>query len=100
MKNTTRHRDFAEFLNEKLRNPELAIAYLNEALANEDKKVFLLALKDVIDAKGDIAGFAKKADIPRQNIYRMLSEEGNPTLENLMAILSAMEVRMELKLAI
>jgi len=66
------HRDFTEFLNEKLKDKELAIAYLNEALANEDKKVSLLALKDVIDARGDIAGFARAAHIPRQNIYRML----------------------------
>lgn len=75
--------DFSEILKDKLKNPELAIAYLNEALANKDRKVFLLALKDVVEAQGNITTFAQAAQTPRQNIYRMLSTKGNPTFEKL-----------------
>lgn len=92
------HRDFKEVLYEKLRDPRIAIAYLNEALENEDRKVFLLALKDVIDARGDIAGFAQAAHMHRQNIYRMLSEDGNPTYDNLMSLFGAMNLKVSLSL--
>jgi probable addiction module antidote protein len=93
------YRDFNEILKEELKNPELAIAYLNEALANEDKKVFLLALRHVIEARGNITDFAEKSELPRQSIYRMLSEEGNPTLEKLTAIFEAMGFRIQVTLA-
>ena len=98
MNKKTRHRDFKDFLKDELRNPEIAIGYLNEALANEDKKVFLLALKDVIEARGDISDFAQAANMPRQNIYRMFSRTGNPTFNNLSAVFGAMGVQMQLSL--
>jgi probable addiction module antidote protein len=88
------HRDFNDFLKEKLRDKDLAIAYINEALASGDKKVFLLALKDVIEARGNVTGFAQAANIPRQNIYRILSERGNPTLDNLSSLFNAMELQI------
>ena len=47
---------------------------------------------------GDITGFAKAAHTPRQNIYRMLSAEGNPTFDNLTSIFDAMGVKMQLSL--
>jgi len=46
-----RHRNFEDYLSERLKNPALAFAYLNEALANEDQRVFLLALKNVLNAQ-------------------------------------------------
>lgn len=45
-------RNYQEKLLEDLRDPELAIHYLNEALADEDPRVFLLALKNVQEAQG------------------------------------------------
>jgi DNA-binding phage protein len=45
--------NFENFLQERLKDPELACAYLNEALADEDQRVFLLALKDVRAAQGE-----------------------------------------------
>ncbi len=91
-------REFKDTIQKELRNPEFAIAYLNDVLASGDKKAFLIALKNVIDAQGDITAFAKAADTPRQNIYRMLSEEGNPTYDNLTSIFNAMGVQMQLSL--
>lgn len=45
------HTDFKKFLNEHLKNSELATAYLNEVLANGDRKALLLALYDVIESQ-------------------------------------------------
>jgi probable addiction module antidote protein len=92
-------REFTEILKEELQNPAFAVAYLNEALNSEDKGVFLIALRDVIDARGNIKGFAEKADIPRPSIYRMLSEDGNPTIEKLAAIFEAMGFKIQVTLA-
>lgn len=45
------YRDFNEYLIEKLKNPELARAYINEAFCDEDQQVLLLALKNVLEAQ-------------------------------------------------
>lgn len=92
-------REFSEILKEDLQDPAFAVAYLNEALNSEDKKAFLIALRDVIEARGNVKSFAEKADIPRPSIYRMLSEDGNPTIEKLAAIFEAMGFKMQVTLA-
>lgn len=98
MKQKRQYREFVDTIQEELRNPEFALAYLNDVLASGDKKAFLIALRDVIEARGDITGFAKAAHTPRQNIYRMLSAEGNPTFDNLTSIFDAMGVQIQLSI--
>src|SRR5580692_1784090 len=88
-------REFTELLREELQDPAFAASYLNEALNSGDKGIFPVALRDVIDARGTIKGFAEKADIPRPSIYRMLSEDGNPTMETITAIFGAMGFKMQ-----
>lgn len=39
---------------ELLRSPKLARAYLNEALADEDQRVFLIALKNVLACHAEV----------------------------------------------
>ena len=46
------YREFVDTIQDELRNPEFAVAYLNDALSSGDKKAFLIALKDVIEARG------------------------------------------------
>ncbi len=99
MTKTREFTSFNDFLKERLQNPKLAVAYLNETLASGDKKAFLLALRDVIEAHGSITSFAETAGVSRQSIYRMLSEDGNPTFDNLAAIFEAMGFQLQLKLA-
>ena len=43
-------RDYQEKLIQDLKDPELASAYLNVSLMDEDPRVFLLALKNVHDS--------------------------------------------------
>jgi DNA-binding phage protein len=49
-----RHKDFNIYLMELLRSPKLARAYLNEALADEDQRVFLIALKNVLACHAEV----------------------------------------------
>lgn len=45
-------RDYQEKLIDDLQDPEEALAYLNAASMDEDPRVFLLALKHVLQAQG------------------------------------------------
>ncbi len=88
---------YKEFLNDELKNPKLALHYLNEALKDEDEGVFLIALKDVLTAQGlDKTALAKKANLNRQNIYRMLSENGNPRWNSLASLFGALGMQLKL----
>lgn len=42
---------YHEFLLERLRDPAKAIAYLNAAIEEDDDDVFLLALRNVVEAR-------------------------------------------------
>ncbi|MFA5075360.1 MAG: hypothetical protein WC436_04645 [Candidatus Babeliales bacterium] len=91
------HTKYTDFLHERLKNPKLAIAYLNEALKDDDQKVFLTALKDVLEAQGeDISAFTKKANISRQSFYRMLSKNGNPRWNKITSLINAMGLQVHI----
>lgn len=92
-----KHRDYEESLFESLKDPREAIAYLNAALLDEDQRVFLLALKDVLTAQDiDVTEFAREAQLTRQNIYRMLSKKGNPRWDSLSSLLDALGLQVHL----
>ncbi len=69
-------------------NPSYAQLYLQIALDEiyEDRGIpaYLIALRRVIEARGGIGEISAKAGLSRQQLYRTLSENGNPTLTTLM----------------
>jgi probable addiction module antidote protein len=77
--------DYQKDLLARLKNPEYAAEYINAAI-EEDREVFLLALRNVAEAQG-FAALAKKAHINRENLYRALSPTGNPQLSTLSTVL-------------
>ena len=83
---------------QSLRAPRHAAAYLNAALEEGDPEVFLLALRNVAEAQGGIAQLADRANLNRENLYRMLSECGNPELRSVDAILHALGFRLAIEL--
>ena len=85
---------YRESLLESLRNPEDAAQYLNACLADEDSRVFLLALRDVADARGGLRALSRDAHLNRESLYRMLSKSGNPSLESLASVLEAFGLRL------
>ncbi len=68
-------------------DPEEASGYLNAALEAGDKKAFLMALRNVIEARGGMTRFAKASNINRVSLYKMLSGNGNPGLLNVLLLL-------------
>ncbi|MEB7887331.1 helix-turn-helix domain-containing transcriptional regulator [Serratia fonticola] len=55
---------------------------------------FLTALRRVIEARGGVGEISKRSGLARQNIYRALSAEGNPTIKTLTEITRAAGVRL------
>jgi probable addiction module antidote protein len=86
-------KSYRESLLQDLQDPKEAAAYLTAALDEGDSAVFLLALRDVADAQG-MQAVAHKAQLNRENLYRMLSEQGNPQLGSLTALLDALNLRL------
>ncbi len=86
---------FSESRNEMLKDPELAAAYLEEAIADGDTETFKVALKHVAEAQlGGMSALSRKTDLNRVSLYRTLSENGNPSLETLTKVLSAFGLRL------
>lgn len=67
--------------------PEEASGYLNAALEAGDKKAFLMALKNVIEARGGMTRVARMSKINRVSLYKMLSANGNPGFGNILVLL-------------
>ncbi len=83
-----RSRDYREDLLKSLIDPEEAREYLNAALEDENPEVFLLALKDIVDANSSMAKLAQATNRNRESLYKTLSEKGNPQLNSIRSILS------------
>jgi probable addiction module antidote protein len=88
---------YREDLLERLKNSEYAETYLNAALEDDDKRVFLLALRDVADAYGGMTELARLSKISREHMYRMLSEKGNPEFTSLKNLLNAVSLKLAIE---
>lgn len=84
-------------LSERLRTPEAMAAFLNAALKESKSAAFLLALRYAADLQG-IGKVAADAKLNRENVYRMLSEEGNPTFSSLKRILHVLGMTLRIEL--
>ncbi len=89
---------YEDHLVESLKDPAYAKEYLNAALEDDDYRVFLLALRDVATAFG-IKNIADEADLNRENIYKMVSPNGNPRISSLIGLLRAVGVRLKMETA-
>lgn len=89
-----RTESYDEFLQEQLRDPELAAEYLTAAIEEDAPELFLIALRNVAEAQGGIAAIADATHLNRQTMYRTLSSEGNPTFATLLTILRAVGMNL------
>ncbi len=79
---------------ERLRDQEYAAAYLQSVMEEGDTQLLLATLRDLAEAYGGMSEVAKRARINRTHFYKMLSPEGNPTIQNLDTVLRAMGLRL------
>ena len=88
--NTTSYKDI---LHKKLDDPETAAEYLT-ACYEEGPEVFLMGLRDVVEAQGGVARAAELSNLNRESLYRLFSREGNPRLSSLRSVLSALGLKI------
>ena len=85
-------------VNELRKDREFAVEYLKVALESldnpEERSVSLIMLRALAEAYGGVAKVAKEAGISRESLYRSLSPKGNPTMKTLIAVITAMGLRL------
>ncbi|MEZ7892674.1 MAG: putative addiction module antidote protein [Candidatus Wallbacteria bacterium] len=89
-------KDHQKFLIEQLKDPEVAVEYLNNALSEKDNAMFLLALKNVVEAHG-VSKIARKSKLNRENMYRILSASGNPQLSSIMSLINSLGLSFSIR---
>lgn len=88
-----RSRDYHKGLIEDLKDPAEAAAYLEVALEDGSNEEFLLALRNVAEAKG-LSNVSRESKLNRESLYKMLSKKGNPQLSSLSTLLKSMGLRL------
>jgi len=76
-----------------LKSEEDILYFLEAAMEGNDQKHIASALGAVARSKG-MAEFARKTGLGRQALYTALSADGNPTLETLLSVLSALGLEL------
>ena len=76
-----------------LQTEEDILYYLEAAMEGNDPKHIARALGDVARSKG-MTDIARTTGLGRQALYSALSENGNPTLETLTSVLTALGLEL------
>ena len=79
------------------RDPAFAKAMLDEAATaflNGEPHVARLILRDLVNASVGFEELASETNRPSKSLHRMLSEKGNPSMDNLAAIFGAVRKRL------
>lgn len=88
---------YKQMLLKRLTDPDYAVDYLTEVLQEESQNAFMIALKNVIEAREEnVSELAKQMGVSRQGLYKMLSEEGNPRLATLNQLLKSLGMKISI----
>jgi probable addiction module antidote protein len=87
---------YRDQLLKRLKDPARAAGYLTACLEESDE-VFLIGLRDVVEAQGGMAELANATGLNRETLYRTLSENGNPRLSSLGLIVEALGLRLSIE---
>ncbi|MCC6981290.1 MAG: transcriptional regulator [Candidatus Melainabacteria bacterium] len=86
-------RDFKETVVNRIKqDPEFAQALLDEAISLfliGEPETARLVLRDLVNATVGFEDLSAHVGSPSKSVHRMLSERGNPNMDNLSAILAA-----------
>jgi len=76
------------------KDPAYAVELLNNILEDGEQAELLIALRQMTKAFGGVQTVAENANLNPTQLYRTLSEQGNPELRSLSAILKVMGLRL------
>ena len=87
--------DYKELLNERLQAAKYAASYLTEVLANDDYSTFLIAVRDVIDARTEgISSLAIQIGVTKEALLKAISVDGNLGLLTLNEVLKVLGLKI------
>jgi DNA-binding phage protein len=93
-------RDYKETIqNRAQREPEFAAALLDEAVTlflNGEPETARLILRELVNSTVGFEELAIETEKPSKSLHRMLSANGNPTMDNLTSILSVLRKKLKL----
>ncbi|EUC83122.1 addiction module antidote protein [Pseudomonas aeruginosa] len=78
-------------------DPAYAVELLNSILEDGEQGELLIALRQMAEAFGGVRQVAKSAELNPNQLYRTLSQTGNPEVRSLTAILRAMGLRLAIQ---
>ncbi|BDM79366.1 helix-turn-helix domain-containing transcriptional regulator [Acaryochloris marina] len=97
-------RDFKETIHSRVQSdPEFATALLDEAaylMLNGEPETARLILRDLVNATVGFEQLAVEANKPSKSLHRMLSAKGNPTMDSLNAIFSALRKKLNVDIQV
>ena len=88
---------FFENVYKDLKVPELAAEYISFALKENNASFLATVLGDVVKAHG-MSHISEVTGLARQALYKMLSKDGNPTLQSMNALLDAVGLELSVSL--
>jgi len=95
-------RDFKRTVVERVRrDPDFARALLDEAATlflNGEADTARLVLRDLVNATVGFEALAAEIAKPAKSLHRMLSKNGNPTMDNLAAIIGVVHRNLGVEL--
>ena len=95
-------RDFKDTLVARVRrDPKFARGLLDESATlflNGEPEAARLLLRDLVNATVGFEALAGMTGKPAKSLHRMLSRSGNPSMDNLAAILDAVRHRLKVSL--
>jgi DNA-binding phage protein len=97
-------RDFRETVNKRTQNdPDFAAALLDEAIdlfLNGEPELARLILRDLVNATIGFEKLADKTSKPSKSLHRMLSANGNPTMDNLNSIFNVLRENLQVNIKV
>ncbi len=94
--------DYKITINERVqRDNAFAIVLLDEALSlflNGEPDVARLVLRDLVNATVGFETLAIEVNKSSKSLHRMLSAKGNPTMDNLTKIITALKTRLNIEI--
>ena len=82
---------------DSLDTPEAIEVFMADAVESGDAAYIAHALGVIAKARG-MASIAKETGLSREQLYRSLSAQGNPTLDTLVRVMAALGLKMRLKI--
>ena len=97
-------RDSRETVQNRIKQDrEFAISLLDEAISlllNGESKVSRLLLRDLVNATIGFETLSSITQKPSKSLHRMLSANGNPTMDNLIVILHALSQQLNVEIKV